>query len=164
MLILVVFHKQLPSRLERIPLRIIWQFLLCSQFSTLVSAWSLSSPFPWFSLPQIAWQKKPIMWGPLPPILELSVLLKSHCRPWGKRRRFCGKAVISEGKFNHTTSIWSHKSVQRWSCLTMAAKFDNLNCCGAVVLSQQHRVLMEVSLTCSNAFCVSSSDRRKTLK
>lgn len=163
-LILVVFHMQLPSGLERIPLRIIWQFLLCSQFSSPVSAWSLSSPFPWFSLPQIARQEKTIIWGPLPLILELSVLLKSHCRPRVERRRSCGKPVISEGKFNHTTSTWSHQSVLQWPCLTMAAKFDNLNCYGAVVLSHHHRVLMEVSLTCSNAFCGSSSDRRNTLK
>lgn len=139
MLILVVFHKQLPSCLERIPLRIIWQFLLCSQFSTPVSAWSLSSPFPPFSLPQIAWQKKPIMWGPLPLVLKLSVLLKSHCRPGGGRGRSCGKAVISEGKFNHTTSTWSYKSVLQWSCLTTAAKVwqSKLLWCSGIISAAQ---------------------------
>lgn len=135
---LVVFHKQLSACLERIPLRIIWQFLLCSQFSTPVSAWSLSSPFPWFSLPQIAWQEKPIMWGPLPLTLELSVLLKSHCRPRGENRSSCGKPdfwrQIEPHHIHMVTSISSTMSLPYHGSQVWQSKL--LWCCGIISSSQ----------------------------
>ena len=99
----------------------------------------LSSPFSWFSLPQNAWQKNPIMWGVLPLILELSVL-KSHSRPRGKRRRrSCVEAVISEARFDHTTSIWSHKSILQQSCHITAAEVWQSKlvwCCGILSEAQ----------------------------
>lgn len=161
MLILVVFHKQLPSRLERIPLRIIWQFLLCSQFSTPVSAWSLSSPFPWFSLPQLHGRKKPIMWGPLPLVLKLSVITADLEGGGGglvEKLWFLKANSTTPHPFGHINQFSSGPAIPQ------QPKFDNLNCSDALVLSQEHRVLMKVSLTWSDAFCGISSNRRKTIK
>lgn len=141
MLILVVFHKQLPSRLERIPLRIIRRFLLCSQFSApvLETASGVSALlFLGSAFPKMHGRKIPLC--EVHRLLSWSYLgSKSHSRRRGKRRRSCGTAVISEARFNHTTSIWSHKSVLQQSCHTTTAgvwQSKLIWCCGILPEAQ----------------------------